>query len=136
MRASYVAGTASTGKQILSNAFIKRKLPYHNCVKSINYSSHETAMSCDKYVYVFSNNMYKFYCITEDTNDDLFTCVQIGKRPFKPIETPGLDWSQVGVFKFAGLDSEPRVLSRNQISGKAIIVDNLIITCPCNILRE
>ena len=137
MRRSYVAGTASTGKQLLQNAFIKRQLPHRKCHKNIIYHPKDTRMSCNKYFYVFQNNAYTFYIIKEICDDGAYKCVRQGRRQYKPAENSHLNWESVGVFLISAIDeSEEKKFYKNEITGKAIVVMNFIITCPSNVLKE
>ena len=135
MRKSYCAGTASTGKQILTNGYVKRTLPYHSCTKKIIYSAHVTSKSRNNVVYIFADNTYRSYKILSE-NEDYFTCVRLGRHCFNAPETPTIDWSSCGVFKLSAEDDVPLNIRRSDISGKALIIDKFIMSCPNNVLRE
>ena len=135
MRASYVTGTASTGKQILQNAYIRRSLPHNHCRKPLKFSPKDTTRTSNKYVYVFKNNSYKFFVIKSVLRDGQFSCVQFGKRSYNPTEV-SFDWSSVGVFRKSGETNIQEIFRPNEITGKAMIVGNLIMTCPSNVLQE
>ena len=136
MRRSYAAGTASTGKQILQNAFIKRQLPHHRCQKKILFSDQDTPKSSNSIIYIYSNAAYTFYKIKKILPSDSFLCTILGKRKYSPPETPKLNWSSVGVFRKAGLSDLDEIIYRKDIHGKGIVVQNMILTGPNNILRE
>ena len=129
MRRSYATGTASTGKQILQNAFII------NAKKNL-YSNQDTSKSSNSIIYLFANETYTFYKIKHVLTNDSFLCNVLGKRKFLPPETPKLDWASVGVFRKAGLTDSEEIIYRQDISGKGIVVQNMILACPNNILRE
>ena len=135
MRRSFVSGTASSGKQILQAAYFKRSLPHKNCRRKLKYSEKETFRSSDKFVYIYVNKCYKFYMIKKNISNGSLLCVKYGKRPYKPTEV-SLNWSTVGVFLKSGESDIEEILWPSQISGKAIIVNNLIISCPKNVLQE
>ena len=135
MRRSYVPGTPSTGKQILKSAYIRRSIPHKNCQKPLKLSPKQTSRSCDNLIYIFTNNKYKFYVIKKILQNGSFLCVQFGKRQYDPPEI-SLKWADVGVFLKSGETEIESIFERREITGKAIIVSNLIITCPTNILQE
>ena len=135
MRRSYETGTSSTGKQILQSAYIRRSIPHRNCRKPLKFSPKDTSRSSDKFIYIYENNSFKFYVIKSQLRDGTFSCVQFGKRRYNPPEL-SLDWSSVGVFLKSGESDNIKIIRPNEISGKAMIVDNLIITCPTNVLQE
>lgn len=135
MRRSYVTGTLSTGKQILQNAYLKRSLPHFHCQKPLKFRAKDTTRSSDKLFYVFKNNTYKFYMIKSQMADGSFSAVQYGKRSYKPTEV-SLDWSSVGVFLKSGVNETQVIFHPEEITGKAIIVDKLIMSCPTNVLQE
>ena len=138
MRNSYVTGTCSTGKQLLQHAYLKRQLPHSKRRRSLRFRDKKTSRTDDTLIYIFENGAYKFYKIIKIQNDGQYMCHRIGKRQFEPQETAveKLKWETVGVFKFAAFTNQEITLSRNQISGKAIIVKDLIMTCPTNVLQE
>ena len=136
MRRSYVAGTASTGKQILQNAFVKRSLPHESCSRKLYFKAEDTKKSCNKYAYIFRNGKFEFYLLKKKHEDNSFSCVRQGKREFTPDETPFLNWSNVGVFLRSGEDHNEVILNSSDFTGKAIVVAKCIITCPSNVLKE
>ena len=135
MRRSYVTGTASTGKQILKNAYIRRSIPHANCRKPLKFSSKETSRSSDKFIYIYKDNSFNFYVIKSIMQDGSMICVQHGRRSYKPSEV-SLDWSSVGVFLKSGESDLEQLIRPQEVTGKAIVVDNFIISCPTNVLQE
>lgn len=135
MRRSYVTGTASSGKQILQNAYIRRSLPHRSCKRPLKFSPKDTSRSSDKLIYIFENNSYKLYVIKSKLQDGSFKCNRFGKRSFNPSEV-SLNWASVGVFLKSGESDEEKILWPYEITGKAMIVSNLIISCPTNVLQE
>ena len=136
MRRSYVTGTAATGKQILQNAYIKRQLPHVHCRKSITYRPDDTSRSCNKYMYIYRNNNYEFYLFKSINDNGSFNCVRQGKRSFNPLTCNNVNWSTVGVFTSSALDTRELEIHPREITGKAMMVLNLIMSCPTNILQE
>ena len=47
-----------------------------------------------------------------------------------------LCWNSVGVHSFSGLNNDELNIYVKDISGKAMIVQDLVISCPNNILQE
>ena len=135
MRRSYVTGTASTGKQILKNAYLRRSIPHRHCRKPLKFSPKETSRSCDKYIYTYENNTFNFFVIKSSLPDGRFICVKHGRRNYSTSEI-NLNWSSVGVFVKSGESDIERIFWPHEITGKAMVVNNLIITCPTNVLQE
>ena len=149
MKNLYVPGTTSTIKQVIENCFMKRAVEYHVCEKTIFYSCEKKplpgkpfnpGMENNSLIYTSNdNNHHNFYKIVEmDDNDkDKFVCVKQGKFKFSNPLTPNLNWSDVGVYKLGPtLNEEQIIIHRNDICGKILKVDNLLITCPNNVLQE
>ena len=138
MRNSYVTGTNSTGKQLLQNAYLKRQLPHKKCQIRIRYRDKESPKSSDINIYIYKNGTYKFYVIKKVNQDGSFLCNRLGKRTFNPTETESdnLNWSSVGVFQLSMETEQQAIFKKSEITGKAIIVNNYIMTCPTNVLQE
>jgi surface polysaccharide O-acyltransferase-like enzyme len=136
MRRSYAAGTASTGKQILQNAYIKRQLPHNHCKRTIRYRAKETTKSCDKNFYVFKNGKYSFYNIITINSDKTFTCKMYSTKKYDHTGINQLSWENVGVYRVHTLHDKLIKIDQNDVSGKAIVVLDCIITCPNNVLQE
>ena len=135
MRRSYVTGTSSTGKQILQNAYIRRTIPHTNCRKPLKFSPKETSRSCDKFIYIYKDNTHTFYVIKSMLQDGRMLCAKHGRRIYKPTEL-SLDWSSVGVYLKSGESDCNEIFWPHEVSGKAMVVNNLIMTCPTNVLQE
>ena len=135
MRRSYETGTSSTGKQILQSAYLRRSIPHRNCKKPLKFSPKDTSRSSDKLIYIYRNKVFKFFVIKTQLRNGTFSCVQFGKRKYNPPEL-SLNWSSIGVFVKSGECDDYHIIRPTEISGKAMIVGNLIITCPTNVLQE
>ena len=73
----------------------------------------------------------------DEQDKDLFRCIKQGKFKFQNSLTPGLNWSQVGVYKLGPtLSEEIHVVYRKDICGKVLKIDNFLITCPINVPLE
>ena len=138
MRRSFVPGTVSTVKQIMTKIYLKRILSYHCCEKTIFYSAKETPMEQNCLIYLFQNNIFTMYKIveTDKDNPNVFYCNIQGKVEIEFPEAADVDWSSVGVFKQGALGSEIYRIERKNIAGKVIKVCSLLITCPINVLNE
>ena len=149
MKNLYVPGTMSTPKQILKNTYVKRSLEFHKCEKTIFYDCKKNPEPGKPFLPGLENN-YLIY-ITNEQNDhemyqiiefdqhdpDLVRCIKQGKFEFKNPLTPGINWSQVGIYKLGPtLSEELHVISKKDISGKVLKIDNFLITCPINVLLE
>ena len=67
---------------------------------------------------------------------DSLTCHVQGRFRIDFPETPGLNWSLLGVYKVGGVSEDPVIVNRCQVRGKVIKVLNFLLTCPANILLE
>ena len=135
LRRSFVPGTPSTLKQILSNVLLKRRISHHSCEKSIFLSNYQTALESNQFIYTYLRNQYQVYKITE-IYDNVLTCNKVGQYPATFAETPNLNWSTVGVFRKGGICSDPVAINTSEICGKVMCVDKYLITCPTNVLLE
>ena len=135
VRHSFVPGTRSPLKQIMRNILLKRTIGPHCCESSIHYSTKETPLQCNNLVYTYEDGHYQLYKIM-NIEESIFSSVKIETDiAFYP-ETPSLKWELVGVFKFVAFGTELHNIHKENLKGKLIIVNDLIITCPNNILRE
>lgn len=135
LRNSFVPGTPSPLKQIFSNVLLKRALENHKCKQDIYYSAKDSPQECNSLVYLFEQRKYILYKII-DINEDIFTVNEQEYLPCNFPETPSLNWDVVGVFMKGNLKNEMVTIDRNSIKGKVLEVQNYLITCPANVLRE
>ena len=143
LRNQFQPGTPNPLKQILQNVLLKRKLEYHCCEKPIYYSEKPRSRHGQEpketrennyMIYVYDEKKYVFYNIIEK-HKDYCICETQGKFKF----TDGLtsfDWSSVGVFKQGPTNKTRHRVEISSICGKVLKVQNLLITCPLNVLRE
>ena len=135
IRNSFVPGSPSTLKQIFRKILLKRALTKHTCENSIYYSDHETAMENNTMIYCFKDLTHKIYKISEVHSDHVI-CHQVGKKKHTFPELPSFDFSKVGIYS-KGLQSNEKIkILKKNIHGKVLIINNLLITCANNILRE
>ena len=135
LRNSFCPGTRSPLKQILEKVLLKRAISSHCCQETIYYSPNDTCLECNSLVYQYAEGDYNFFKVIH-VDTDTISCVKIGKYVANYPETPNLPWNRVGVFRAGGETDENVVLSKNEISGKLFRVQNFLITCPNNVLRE
>ena len=135
MRNSFVPGTTSPLKQIFTNVLMKRAISHHCCKKEIHISAKDTPMECNSYVYCYENRKYSLYKVTQ-VNDNTLTCQKQETLPCTFPETGNLNWSAVGVFKKGNIAENEIIVAKTDVKGKVIIVQDFLITCPNNILRE
>ena len=134
LRRSFQPGTVSVLKQMFQNVLLKRMLSKHVCEEKIYLREKDTPLECNSLIYTYTNNVHVVYKI-KTIDDDNLVCNQLGNHPTN-LNTSMLDWSSVGVYRKGGLSSLYSNINRNEICGKVIKVENLLITCPANILRE
>ena len=134
VRNSFVPGTNNTLKQIMSNIMMKRVISHHCCERDIYISEKDTALECNSMIYTFSDLQYTFYKV-QNVNGDELLCVEIEKLAcsFPDVK---MNWSIVGVFKKGRVLSENVTISRKNVKGKVLELNEFLISCPTNILRE
>lgn len=135
LRNAFQPGTVSVVKQMFQTVLLKRILSNHVCSETIYFSEKDTAMESNSLIYVYENCTHVIYKI-KSKEKDLLLCNQLGNHPISLPNTTMLDWATVGVYRKGGLSSIDVVINKNKVSGKVIKVENLLITCPLNILRE
>ena len=135
MKNLFQPGTPSSLKQILKNSIMKRSVEYHTCQKSIFYGPEKNNAENNHLIYTFSENEYQFYKII-NIDGDIFTCNIQGKFPFKSDLNPTFNWNNVGVFKLGPISNALKCINVHEVRGKVILVDNLLVTCPINVLIE
>ena len=140
MKNLFKPGTTSPLKQILQNTIMKRSLEHHSCHKSIQYNTVKVpnkGLENNSMVYIFNDEKkYEFYNIIQINDDNTYQCTEQGKFVHKCPLTPEINWSSVGVFKVGPCGNTVKKMNESQFHGKVIKVDNNLITCPLNVLRE
>ena len=137
LRHSFVPGTQSPLKQAFQKIMLKRALSHHSCAPPIEYTNHETALECNNLVYTYRHNEYNFFKIVDVVNDDkTLKCLKFDIVPHFFPETPNLRWEKVGVFEQEGIGNDLVNVDVDLVQGKLIKIDNLLLTCPNNILEE
>ena len=135
VRNSFVPGTVSPLKQVMEKTLIKRILSPHCCEPQILYTNHETSLECNNLIYTYVNNMYHFYKITDIEGPNAI-CVKIETCEIHYPEVPNLNWDKIGHFNFISFTDEIVNIRLKSISGKVIKIENVLVTCPINLLHE
>ena len=137
LRRSFAPGTQNPLKQIFQSVLLKRILRTHSCHVPVYYSSKDTPLESNSVIYEYDNenNDHTFYKIKKILVSGQFLCCKIGKYP-AVFDNVSLPWETVGVYRKGPLTSKEVILDPSETCGKGIIVGNLIITCPVNILEE
>jgi hypothetical protein len=130
----------SKGKHIMKKIFL-RCLGSHCCKKSVKYSPSTSYAIDDSLIYVRdTSNNYKFYKIKEiDEEKKLLCATRLINYPFIKEIKGGemtLKFDDVGAFEFGGYDDEDVSLEESDISGKAVIAGDYIISIPNNVLLD
>ena len=135
MRRAFVPGTPSPTKQIMKNILLKRKLRKHICENHLYISNYDTCLESNSLIYTYASKNYNIYKIS-DINGQTVMCQKIGKYPVNFIETPSINWGQVGLFRRGGMCEEITTLNTSEICGKVMNVGKYMVTCPKNVLNE
>ena len=134
LRNAFTPGTNAPLKQMLKSIILRRALSHHACYKSIHYSAQDTPMECNSLIYTFKNNVHNFYVI-KSVHASHVICYQQGKFPLSYPDT-NLQWNKVGVYRRGSLSNIPLKIDFKDIMGKVLNVDNVLLTCPKNVLQE
>ena len=136
MKNCFVPETVSPLKQIFKKVLLKRALSNHCCDLPIHYSDHETSLENDTLIYVWQYNRHNMYKIVEIMDDGDLICQKIVKSEFE-FDDVALPWKCVGLFELIEINETDHVIiEQKNVSGKVLLVNNLLITCPNNVLRE
>ena len=135
MRNSFVPGTQSPLKQIMQNILIKRAINDHKCQNDIYISPKESPKEANNMIYCFERSEFFIYKVQSIEGNSLI-CLPQGKSNCSFQEIPNLPWNLIGVFQKGKISIEPVVIRRENVKGKVIEVENLLITCPNDVLRE
>ena len=140
MKHLFHPGSSNTLKQILQNTLMKRTFETHYCSKPIKYTeqnNNKKGLENNSLIYIFDKNkQYKFYNIIEINTDGSFQCSEQGRFQYQCPLTPDINWSNVGVFKKGPSSSTLTKIKQCDIHGKFLKINDLLITCPINVLTE
>lgn len=137
MRHCFVPSTISPLKQILQKVLLKRALSDHQCCPTTHITTHNTALECNNLIYTFTHRQYNFFKVVDINNETgILYCVKINTTEVFFDETPNLNWDHVGVFKQESMEKEPVKINLKFVAGKVIKIDNILMSCPMNVLNE
>lgn len=138
MKNLFQPGTQAPLKQILKNTIMKRSVEYHACAKSVHYTTEKNNLENNHGVYTLDNdNNHLLHNIVEVNNETgSFTCVRQGKFKYCNDLLPNSNWSHVGVYKLGPTGCETYTVAKKDVCGKVLTVNNMLITCPINVLLE
>ena len=91
-------------------------------------------MECNSLVYRFCNGTHEIFKI-QSVQKTYCICFKQGKFPLSYSET-NLQWNKVGAYRLGSLSNVPLKLKYSEIQGKVLNVDNILLTCPNNVLIE
>ena len=135
IRHSFTPGTQSTLKQIFQKILLQRTLGHHCCESKIYYSAKDTPLESNSLIYCYKDLTHKFYKIVA-VRKNYVVCVKQGRQEHSFPDLPNLNWAKVGVYKKGLITDEKVIIQKKNIDGKAMLVQDLLITSPNNILRE
>ena len=135
LRNSFVPGTNSTLKQMISNVMMKRVINDHKCKNEMKISPKNTPLECNNLIYCYERRTYHMYLVNSMDGNTL-TCQTIEKKKCSFPETPRLNWDIVGVFEKGDILQDVVIINKENVKGKLLLVDKYLITCPMNVLLE
>ena len=97
----------------------------------------DTQMESNNLIYTFSDSKHHIFLIVAITAKEI-TCKKVDFYPLLTPILPNIDWRTVGVYKKGPVscDGTSIRLDKKEIAGKIILVKDLYITCPSNVLNE
>ena len=135
IRNSFTPGTVSTLKQIMEKVYLRRSLGQHTCKPKIVFKLNDTSLECNNLIYTFRFGEYHLYKIVHISETE-FNCVKIKTANISFTGAANLPWKKVGVFKLDSVTDEVVKIKPNVVAGKVVKVNNVLLTCPINILDE
>ena len=135
IRNSYTPGTVATLKQILQKVYLRRSLSRHTCKPKITFKLNDTSLECNNLIYTFRFGEYQLYKIVHISETD-FNCVKIKTENATFRGATTLPWKKVGVFKLNEFSQESVKIKPENVAGKVVKVNDVLLTCPLNVLDE
>ena len=127
--------SANICKQIMEKLLLKKFKPHHCQPQMKPVRVKETTKTCDNLVYVF-DEMYTLYEVLEDMEDGTFRCVELNIQDKVFQRTRSLNFGLVGIFQYHGYTTVEKILTEEELSGKVIRLEDLLVTVPRNVLVE
>lgn len=137
-RDCFAEGTRSITKQIMEKVLLKREAQPHMCEFRMRQLGHENNSQDDTLVYKYSRKSgFTFYKIREITREGKLLVSRILTEELDMNEYgPYLRWSRVGVFKVNAIQEDVFEIDYSDITSKALIVRDFIVSIPLQALAE
>ena len=135
IRKAFIPGTKSTLLQIFKKILLKRILTPHYCQNTIYLSSRNTCLENNSLIYCFKDVTHRIYKICE-VRDTYVICYKQGRSEYTFPDLPQYNFSKVGVYKRGLISDEKVKIEKSRIDGKVMEIEDLLITCPINVLLE
>ncbi len=131
LKNTYRKGTPSIGKQMISNVLLHYfGVTNHNCRKSFRYRPEGRDMKNDSYV----RSVDGFLQVQENLPDRMIRCRKILTDRYTPDVVRNLPFDLIGVAKWRQLGAQEVIISADEISAKAVRVENVLVTLPFDCL--
>jgi hypothetical protein len=131
----FVAGTTSTGKQMIQNQLL-HLASGHSCPKKLRFHKLQpTSNTDDGLVYTKHGQWYR---LLSPLPNDSFLANRVDVEPFAtPDVHPHLDWSLVGTWKVLGRVREAESVNEGDIIGKGIVsAEKVLCLATPNVLFD
>jgi hypothetical protein len=137
MRKHYRTRTVNIGKQVLENHALNYALGKHRCSKTMTHRAERTQRTDDCWIYQYdrANKSHDFFKVAANVCHGDGGVVACRVHIEKYVDGD-LEWDRVGVYQMKGVSEEREGVDLNAIDGKAIIVDDLIVSIPYATLME
>jgi hypothetical protein len=132
-RSSCAPGTQSIGQQLLEKAYLKKGQYFdHHCFQTeLFLNCKSTAKSDDSIIFQEST---KQWLRIKSVCQKNVTCTKIQSGPFETLY--GLDLTPTGVNQYVGETLETVIVRPDDIAGKGLLVNNVLIFVPTDVLLE
>ena len=110
--------------------------PHSVCALDMkDISVQRTAKKRDDLVYVF-DGCYHLYKVKQIDSQDQLVCQEfnVAEKVFSRHLT--LNFGHVGVFRNLGMKTNKKTLKKSDLSGKVLLLRDLLLTIPKNVLTE
>jgi hypothetical protein len=138
LKNSLRVGTMSTGKQALQKLYMRSILRKgHVCERKLKYETDKVKSTQRDNSIIFLGGS-AFLKIQQITPDYIMHGLLANTSPYRADIIVGLLWRHVGVFTFDSWGPRTASVARgsNTIKGKGIVVGNVIVSVPHNVLIE
>lgn len=95
-----------------------------------------TSKARDDLVYIYKEKQYSMYQVLEILDDNYYDCVELNIEEKIFTRHASLNFGKVGVFKYHGLTTIKRNIHIEEINGKVVMNQNLLMTVPMNVLTQ